>query len=327
MSLVDREPADNQLEWAGLKVLVTGGSGFIGVNLCRYLCKAGSQVHATSRTKRVTEPGGPTWWQGDLTDLATARYLVSSIKPDIIFHLSGMVGASPGLDLVLSTFHSLLASTVNLLAVSAEESYRRIVLVGSLTEPQPSQGELTPGSPYAAAKWASGVYGRMFYSLYGTPCVMVRPFMTYGPGQDPKKLIPSVTLALLKGESPKLSSGQWQADWVYIDDVIEGFLQAALVPRIEGATIDLGSGTLVSVRTVVEQLVSVIGSDIKPLFEVLPDRPFEQVRLADTVNSFAKLGWKATTSLERGLQQTVEWYRDQQRAMLCAKLVGTPTVR
>jgi nucleoside-diphosphate-sugar epimerase len=326
MSLIDREPADNQLELAGLKVLVTGGSGFIGVNLCRYLCKAGSQVYATSRTMQVNEPGGPTWWQGDVGDLATTRYLISSIKPDIIFHLSGMVGASPSLDLVLPTFHSLLASTVNILAVLAEGSCRRIVLAASLTEPQPSQDELTPGSPYAAAKWASGAYGRMFHHLYGTPCVIVRPFMAYGPGQDPKKLIPSVVLALMAGESPKLSSGQWQADWVYIDDVIEGFIQAALAPRVEGATIDLGSGALVSVRTVVEQIVSVMGGDKNVLFGALPDRPFEQVRQADTAGAFAKIGWKATTSLERGLQQTVDWYRGQEKAMLCAKVSGRPTI-
>ena len=318
---------DNHLGWAGLKVLVTGASGFIGVGLCRSLCRARSHVHATSRAKRVTEPGGPTWWQGDLADLATARHLVSSIRPDIIFHLSGMVGASPNLDLVLPTFHSLLTSTVNLLTVSTEAPLRRIVLVASLTEPESSQEELTPGSPYAAAKWASGAYGRMFHRLYRTPCVNVRPFMAYGPGQDTKKLIPSVALALLNGEPPKLSSGRWTADWVYIDDVIDGFLQAALMPQIEGTTIDLGSGTLVSVRTVVEQLVSVIGNDIKPLFGALPDRPFEQVRLADTASAFVKLGWKATTSLERGLHQTVDWYRDQQRAMLRAKLVGMPTVR
>jgi UDP-glucose 4-epimerase len=317
----------NQSEWAGLKVLITGGGGFIGCNLCRYLCKAGCQVYATSRAKRITEPEGPTWWQGDLADLATTRHLISSINPDIIFHLSGIVGASPGVDLVLPTFHSLLASTVNLLTVLTEESCRRIVLVASLTEPQTSQGELTPGSPYAAAKWASGAYGRMFHNLYGTPCVMVRPFMAYGPGQDPKKLIPSVALALLAEESPKLSSGQWETDWVYIDDVIEGFLQAALVPQIEGTTIDLGSGTLVSVRTVVEQLVSIIGNDIKPLFGALPDRPFERLRLADTASAFAKLGWKASTSLDNGLRQTVDWYRGQGKAMLGAKMVGTPTVR
>jgi nucleoside-diphosphate-sugar epimerase len=302
---------DTQRDWAGRKVLVTGASGFIGVNLCRYLGNAGSHVHATSRTKRSSEPGGPTWWQGDLADLATTRRLLSSINPDIIFHLAGMVGASTDIGLVLPTFHSLLASTVNILTVSAEGQPSRIVLVASLTEPQPGAGELTPGSPYAAAKWASGAYGRMFHGLYGTPCVMVRPFMAYGPGQDSKKLIPSVTQALLKGEAPKLSSGLWQADWVYIDDVVEGFLRAAQVYGIEGTTVDLGSGTLFSVRAVVEQLAVVIGSEIKPAFGALPDRPFEQVRLADTARALATLGWKASTSLERGLQQTVDWYRAQ----------------
>ena len=68
--------------------------------------------------------------------------------------------------------------------------------------------------------------------------------MTYGPGQAPTKLIPSVALALLQGERPRLSSGRHRSDWVYISDVIEGFVAAATVSGIEGKTIDLGSGTL-----------------------------------------------------------------------------------
>jgi nucleoside-diphosphate-sugar epimerase len=151
--------------------------------------------------------------------------------------------------------------------------------------------------------------------------------MAYGPGQDSKKLIPSVVVTLLNGEAPKLSSGRLEADWVYIDDVIEGFLQAALAPGIDGETIDLGSGTLTSVRAVVECLATMISSEAKPLFGALPDRPFEQVRLADTAGALAKIGWKATTFLEQGLQQTVDWYREQQRAMLCHKEVGASTVR
>lgn len=300
-----------QPSWSNLKVLVTGGSGFIGSHLCRRLCEKGSEVQATSRVRRIGKKGGPTWRQGDMADMATLRSLISDVKPDVIFHLAGSVGASPNLDLVAPTFQSLLTSTVNMLTVATEVGCRRIVLVASLTEPLPTHGEMTPGSPYAAAKWASSAYGRMFQSLYGTPSVMVRPFMAYGPAQDPRKLIPAVTLALLKGEAPKLSSGQWQADWIYITDVIEGFLAAAVTPQIEGATIDLGSGTLVSVRTVVQQLVKVMGNLVEPLFDALPDRPFEQVRIADTADAYAKLNWKATTSLESGLQQTVAWYKAQ----------------
>jgi len=309
-----------------MKVLVTGASGFIGSNLCRYLCRFGGEVHATSRIKRVTTANGPRWWQGDIADLATARNLMSMVKPDIVFHLAGVVGASPSLEMVLPTFHSLLTSTVNLLAVLAEGGCHRIVLAASMTEPDPVHGELTPGSPYAAAKWAASAYGRMFHRLYKTPCVMLRTFMTYGPTQDPMKLIPSVTLALLRGEAPRLSSGKYQADWIYINDVVEGLLNAALTPQIEGATIDLGSGTLVSVRTVVQQLVTLMGTQIEPLFGALPDRPSEQVRVANTTDTYAKLGWKATTSLEAGLQQTVAWYRAQSDMALRSKMPGANPV-
>lgn len=316
----------NHSSWAAATVLVTGASGFIGSHLCRHLRGLGSVVHATSRTGRVSEPGGLRWWQADLGDVATARDLIATVKPDIIFHLSGMVGASPNLELVLPTFHSLLTSTVNLLTVAAEGGRHRIVLVASLTEPQPGHGEQMPGSPYAAAKWASSTYGRMFHRLYGTPCVMVRPFMAYGPAQDHNKLIPAVILSLLKGEAPKLSSGQWQADWIYIDDVIEGFLKAALAPKIDGLTIDLGSGTLVSVRDVVHQLVGVIDSKTKPLFGALPDRPFEPMRMADTADTYERIGWKPSTSLISGLRQTVDWYRGQSAASVGAKDLGASVV-
>src|SRR4029077_12337963 len=101
-------------------------------------------------------------------------------------------------------------------------------------------GDIIPSSPYAAAKWAGCAYARMYYKLYGTPIVIVRPFMTFGPGQNSEKLIPHVILSILHGKSPHLSSGQWRAYWVFVDDATEGFVTAASKPEIEGTTIDLG---------------------------------------------------------------------------------------
>ena len=222
--------------------LITGGSGFIGQHLCRRLCAEGQSVHATSRHPRASRPNGPVWHEADLADLASARRLFAALKPEVVYHLAGAVGASPDLGLVVPTFASLLASTVNVLVAASEAGCRRIVLTASLTEPPAVEGAQTPHSPYAAAKWAASGYGRMFHELYGAPVVILRPFMTYGPGQALFKLIPSVTLSLLRGERPKLSSGKASADWAYIDDVIEGFVAAGTAPAIEGATIDLGSG-------------------------------------------------------------------------------------
>ena len=296
------------------KVLITGASGFLGTHLVQRLCPISGEVHATSRTQRPTLKGGPLWWQTNLEDLGAVRSLFANVKPDIIFHMSGLASAIQTVEFVLPTFHSLLTSTVNLLTVATEVGCQRVVLAGSLNEPQSEDPEMIPSSPYAAAKWAGSAYGRMFHALYGTPLVIVRTFMTYGPGQDSRKLIPSVVLSLLQGESPKLSSGQWNADWIYINDVIDGFLAAAQMPQIEGAMFDLGSGALVTVRELVEKLVKIVGCSTRPLFGALPDRAFEPARKAEIRKTFEKLGWNPKVSLESGLQQTVEWYRAQCRS-------------
>jgi UDP-glucose 4-epimerase len=91
--------------------------------------------------------------------------------------------------------------------------------------------------------------------------------------------------------------------------VIEGYLAGAAKPGIEGATIDLGSGGLVSIRGIVERLVAIVDRRIEPLFGAVPDRPGENEIAANTAVALASLGWSATTSLETGLRQTVEWYR------------------
>jgi nucleoside-diphosphate-sugar epimerase len=289
--------------------MVTGGSGFIGYHLCRRLRGEGNEVHATSREPRRAAQDGPHWWKADTADLDTVRRLLHSIRPDIIYHLAGSVGASPRADLVLPTYHSLLTSTVNILVGALETGCRRLILSGSFTEPQPDLQRPTPASPYAAAKWAASGYGRMFHSLFEAPVVILQPFMVYGPAQAPTKLVPSVIRSLLHGRAPEISSGRRRADWIYIDDVIDGFVAAAVKPGIEGTTIDLGSGSLVSIRGIVERLVAIVGTGTAPTFGALPDRPGENEMTANTTVAAELLDWKATTALDQGLQQTVAWHR------------------
>jgi UDP-glucose 4-epimerase len=288
--------------------LITGASGFIGQHLCRALRDEGHEVHATSRRPHASKAHGLHWHQADLADLAVARKLFATVKPDVVFHLAGAVGASPDFELVLPTFHSLLTSTINVLVAATEAGCRRIVLSGSLTEPQPGPGA-TPQSPYAAAKWAASCYGRMFQGLYDAPVVILRPSMSYGPGQADAKLVPSVALSLLRGERPMLASGKTRLDWVYITDVIEGFVAAAAAPGVEGETIDLGTGTLVSTSDIARRLVRIVGKDLKPEFGALADRPNEPTVPADTSVAARRLGWRAKTSLDDGLRRTVDWYR------------------
>jgi len=291
------------------RVLVTGAAGFIGEHLCRRLSAYNVELHATSRRDLPRLAGGPIWWQADMADLVDARRVFAAVKPDIVIHLSGSTGARADRDLVLPTFHSLATSTANLLVLASEQGCQRVILVGSLNEPIPSPHALTPGSPYAAAKWIGSAYGRMFHLLYGTPVVNLRPFMAYGPAQARSKLVPCAILSLLQGKSPNLSSGRVRGDWIYIEDVVDAFVIAAAIPGIEGQTFDLGTGRLTSMRTLIEKLVEVMGISIVPQFGAIPDRPHEQEIVADTTPAAEQLGWRVTTSLEEGLRRTAAWYK------------------
>lgn len=292
------------------KLLVIGARGFLGSHLCDRLVSSGVQVYGVTRSKQQCVRNGVHWRQGDFADIQSARSVIRSVQPDVIFHLAGVVTAAPDVSLVLPTLHSIVVSTVNTLLIANEVGCRRVVLAGSLTEPPLGQ-DFVPTSPYTAAKWAGSVYARMFHQLYDLPVVIVRPFMAYGPRQSAEKLIPHVTVSLLKGRAPKLSNGNWQVDWIYIDDIIGAFVAAAMANGIVGRTIDVGTGVLVSVRTIVEQLVGLTHATAKPIFGAIADRPLEEVRFADIANSYELLGWKPAVPLIEGLRRTVQWYEQR----------------
>lgn len=311
---VDGYSGGQRVAWPGQRVLVTGGTGFLASHLCHRLLEAGAEVHATSRQVQPAGQGGIRWWKTSLASAEEVGSLFEAVHPAVVYHLAGAVGAKPDIGLVVPTFESLLTSTIYVLIAAAEAGCRRIVLSGSLTEPCPSARFPIPSSPYAAAKWASSAYGRMFHSLYDAPVVVAVPFMTFGPRQESGKLIPSVILSLLKGEAPKLSSGIWEADWIYVGDVIDGLLDAAVVPGIEGATIEFGAGTTLTVREIVEKIATLMGSTLKPVFGAVPDRPGEPIRVADTQETRKLLGWAPKTPISDGLRQTIEWYAAQRSA-------------
>jgi nucleoside-diphosphate-sugar epimerase len=291
-------------------VLVTGATGFIGSAVCRALAAQGAEVHGLSRSGSVPE-GAARGWACDASDPEALRRVVRDLRPALVYHLASLVSGARALDAVLPTFRANLASTVNVLAAAGEAGSCRVVLAGSLEEPDP-EGEAVPVSPYAAAKWASGVYARMFRSLYGLPVVTARIFMVYGPGPaHPKMLVPYVVRSLLRGEAPELSSGNRRVDWIYVDDVVRGLVALGGAEAIVEGSVELGSGLLVTIREVVERLVEIVGSDVMPRFGALPDRPNERVRRADVDETRRKLDWAPSVSLDEGLRRTVAHHREQ----------------
>jgi UDP-glucose 4-epimerase len=296
------------MTWRATRCLVTGATGFIGTALCRRLEGAGAVVHR-SRRAPVPEPRGPAWHACDVTDLAQVRSVFQSAQPEVVFHLASKVTGSRGLDAVLPTLHDNLVGTVNVLHAAKEIGQPRVICLGSLQEPDEVLHGVPP-SPYAAAKFAAGAYARMFAGAYSLPVTIARPFMVYGPGQmDFSKLVPYVVSRLLRGQTAELSSGLQPFDWVYVDDVVEGLLRTAATDSIDGQTIDLGSGEVTSVRDVANGLAARLGAGERLKFDAIENRRAEPMRKADVQRTYELIGWKAATSLEAGLDRTVEWYR------------------
>lgn len=296
---------------SGETALVTGGAGFIGSRLCDLLQTAGWEVHSASR--RADGPSSADrHWQADLTDPVATRALLEATKPTHVFHLASYVWGAPGLEHVLPTFHSNLHTTVNLLSALAEAGCERFVVTGSLVEPDAGSTDRIPSAPYAASKWASSDYVRMFHALYGFPGTIARVFMVYGPAQqDPSKLLPYVIESLLQGDAPEITSGTRRIDWVYVDDVAYGLARMALTPGIDGYTVDLGSGSLISTADFVEQACELVGTATRPLVGALADRPLEPTRVANVQETERLLGWAPQTALEDGLARTIAWHRAQ----------------
>ncbi len=294
----------------GSSVLVTGATGFLGSHLCAALTRRGARIHAVSRSAHAPDDA-IRWYQSDLIDLDDVRRLLAAVHPDLIFHFSGLVTGTPELQTVRTSFDSLLGSAVNFLSAAAEIGCRRILLPGSMVEPEPGKTDVPPMSPYMAAKWAASAYARMFHALYRTPVVIVRVAYTYGPGQPDSRLLPYVIRSLLAGQRPRLSNGLFEGDWTYIDDMTDGILAAATAPAIEGLTIDLGTGKSTTAREVVELIVELLGTSVRPEFGVLPDRPSDRSRPADVDYARTTIGWTASTSLREGLLRTISWLKER----------------
>ena len=296
--------------WTDQKVLVTGARGFLGANVAERLAQLGASVFGIVRTAAPSE-GRIRFLTADVLDRPALHRIFEEIRPDVVFHLAGKTNASHAKELVLPAIESNLISTVLVLSEALENGAPRVVVTGSLEEPLPGQLPAAAISPYAASKWATSVYARMFHALYALPITIVRPYMTYGPHQNAAKVIPYLVINLLRGTSASVSQPDRTVDWVFIEDVVEGMLAAALAPQAVGQSIDFGTGELVSIRDIVRLLEQIVAVPGHVRLQAADQAVGVAGRRADVDTPARLLGWKATTSLEAGLAKTVAWFRDR----------------
>lgn len=293
------------------RVLVIGASSFIGSHLVHKLMECGAIIHATYRTDRPDFPPEVLVEYLDVTDLEAIKFRLDHFQPDYIFNLAAFVNGSRSIDMVLPTMKANLEGNLNIMLAATETPVKRIILMGSMDEYKDEAGVPSPPSPYGASKMASSAYAKMFHSLYDLPIVIAKIFMTYGPNQkDHEKLVPYTILSLLKGKRPKFGTGKRMVDWIYVSDVVDGLLKMLVTPGLEGKSVELGTGKLVSIKDVILHIFKHLNIENAPSFGTLPDRAMEKTVVAKVKRTKKMIDWEPKVDMQVGIKHTVNWYRE-----------------
>ncbi len=303
--------------FAGRRILVVGGRGFIGRHLSNYLTNLGSHVTTLSITEPKEHTNGSNMGHlaADLRNPESLRNAIGDKHFDYVVNSGGYIDHtlyfSGGRDLVEQHF----VGTMNLLDLIKGTSLKGWVQLGSSDEygllkaPQKENSREMPISPYSLAKAVSTHFLQMLYRTENVPCVVVRLFLVYGPGQSDERFLPQVIRSCLAGEVFKASEGMQLRDFCYIDDVVEGVLLAMVKEEAHGKVINIASGQPVTIRDMIEKVVSAIGGG-EPDYGKIPYRKGENMALyADIKLAKEILGWQPTTDIDEGLKKTIAWYR------------------
>ena len=295
-----------------MKVLVTGGSGFIGQYCVRQLHAKGYEVHAVSSVHQPST-GSVQWHQASLLDEAQTRSLVRAVKPSYLLHLAwytkhGKYWTSP-------ENLNWVKGSLALMQEFTESGGKRLVTAGTCAEYDWNHGlcledstPLVPATLYGAYKHAMQLMQRAWCAQNGVSGAWGRVFSLYGPAEYPDRLVASVIRSLLRGEVATCGNCSLVRDYSHAEDVAAAFV-AVLESSVEGP-VNIGSGEAVSLHDLVEKIALKLDASSR-----ITHRPptlvpsTEPVLLLPDVSRLIATGWKKKFSLDGGLDDTIAWWR------------------
>jgi len=322
-----------------MKILVTGGAGFIGSAVVRLAIQRGHKVvnvdaltYAACLENVATVAGHPNYAfeHVDICDLASLETVFARHSPDVVMHLAAESHVDRSIDGPGAFIETNVTGTYNMLQaargywetsgkpdsfrfhhISTDEVYGTLGKTGLFTEDTP----YAPNSPYSASKAASDHLVRAWGETYGLPYVLTNCSNNYGPYHFPEKLVPVVILNALAGKPiPIYGAGENIRDWLFVEDHADALLHV-LAKGVSGRNYNVGGENEVTNIDLVKMICSIL-DELRPsnslysdLITYVADRPGHDMRYAiDPTRIRTELGWRPSVTLEEGLRKTVEWY-------------------
>ena len=303
------------------RVLLTGGTGFVGANLAQRLLRDGHQLHLLVR------PGYQPWRLEEmrqdvrlhelhLHDVEAVARVVSDIRPEWVFHLAAHGAYSWQTDWE-QMVRTNIQGTMSLLSACLRTGFEAFVNTGSSSEygfkdHAPAESEpLEPNSVYAVTKAAATLFCRHTAHNQRVHVPTLRLYSVFGPYEDPGRLVPKLIIHGLRGELPPLADPDVARDFVYVDDVVEAYLLAATVRTSEwGPIYNVGAGVQTTLREAVAVARETMGIAAEPVWNAMPNRQWDaNVWVSDSRKIRAQLGWQPHHRFAEGFRLMLDWFR------------------
>jgi len=311
-----------------MKILITGGAGFIGSHLAEKLSKKNEvvvldnldsyyDIKIKKENIKIVESKSAEFILGDVTNYNFMERIIKENNIEIIFHEAARPGVRYSIKDPFLPNKVNVIGTLNILKVSLDSDVKKVIFASSSSvygkmeylpfdENHPTQ----PISPYGVSKLAAEHYCRVFYEVYGLKTISLRYFTVYGPRMRPDLAIPIFTKSILNNESPVIfGDGEQTRDFTYIDDIVDANLKLVKTNRVNGEVLNIGSGRRVTINYIIDTLKNLFNSNIKSKYadSIKGDAMHT---LANIDKAKELIGYNPQTSIEAGLEKFVIWYKE-----------------
>jgi len=307
-----------------MRIVITGGAGFIGSNLAEVLALAPNNEVcvvddlSTGRVENIPIASGIEFIKGSITDLQLMNEVLADA--DFVFHQAALPSVQRSIEDPAHTNEVNIRGTLNVLMAARDAGVKKVIYASSSsvygdTPELPKREGMTPNplSPYAVTKLVGEYYCKVFNDVYGLNTISLRYFNVYGPRQDPHSeyaaVIPRFVSRILKGEPPIIyGDGQQTRDFTFVKDVVNANILA--MKSDATGVYNIASGRRISIQELATLIMRLTGRDrdVEPVFDK-PRKGDVRHSLADISRARADMGYKPEYSLERGLEETIRWFK------------------